>query len=253
MTLSNMVFIKAGSFNRPAIITTYSSTQLQAAYQVNVDDFWLAQHLVIFEEYDAFCISTGKELPGDEGWGRGKRPVIFVSWYDALAYCNWRSVQEGLKPVYEITEDKITLDWSSSAYRLPANAEWEFAAKGGVYAPGYTYAGSNNLDEVAWYNDNADGQTHPVGQKKANELGLYDMIGNVMEWCWDCYSPEIKPFVKNSVSNAQNEQATDCRRICRGSGWDDAADDTLILGRLPLVPHYRAEDLGFRLARSVGN
>ena len=73
------------------------------------------------------------------------------------------------------------MDWSSSAYRLPANAEWEFAAKGGVYSHGYTYAGSNNLDEVAWYNDNADGQTHPVGQKKANELGLYDMIGNVME------------------------------------------------------------------------
>ncbi|MBQ3713351.1 MAG: SUMF1/EgtB/PvdO family nonheme iron enzyme [Spirochaetia bacterium] len=112
-------------------------------------------------------------------------PVEEVSWYDALEFCNALSRKLGLSEVYTINGKKITKNTSANGFRLPTVEEWEYAARGGKK---YTYSGSNNLDEVAWYSDNSGGKTHPVAQKKPNSYKLYDMSGNVWEWCEDWYA-----------------------------------------------------------------
>jgi len=138
-------------------------------HPVTLSSFWLGKYPVTFEEYDRFCDATDREKPDDEGWGLGRRPVINVSWDDAQGYCQWLSRQTG------------------KTYRLPTEAEWEFAARGGILSKGFQYAGSNDLGEVAWHKKNSGKKSQLVGEKKPNELGLHDMSGNVSEWCGDWY------------------------------------------------------------------
>ncbi|HEY84898.1 MAG TPA: formylglycine-generating enzyme family protein [Chloroflexi bacterium] len=138
--------------------------------------------------------------PDDNGLGRGSRPVFGISSYEAIAFCNWLSEKEGLIPCYTGRKKATRCDFSANGYRLPTEAEWEYAARGGPLSRGCQYAGSDDPDEVAWYDENSGGELHPVGQKKPNELGLYDMSGNMWDWCWDWYdsdyynsSPEADP------------------------------------------------------------
>ena len=163
----------------------------EVQHQVSLRGFAISKYDVTFDEYDAYCQATVAAKPGDSGWGRGSRPVINVSWYDAVAYCNWRSQQEGKAPAYAISGSNVSCDFSVNGYRLPTEAEWEYSAKGGPAASSLTvnaaYAGSPNLEAVAWYSGNSGNKTHPVGQKQPNSLGLYDMTGNVWQWCWDWY------------------------------------------------------------------
>jgi hypothetical protein len=154
------------------------------------------------------------------------KPVGNVSWNDAMEYCKWLSRETGKQ------------------FRLPTEAEWEYAAKGGPRSKGYTYAGGNNLDEVAWYRENSRAYVHSVGQKKANELGLYDMAGNVREWCYDWYgdtyyqtSPEENP--------AGPDRGT--RRVLRGGSFGSDAERMRISYRNQEFPYNSALDFGFRI------
>ena len=172
------------------------------------------------------------DRPPASGEIQGRRPVERVSWLTAVEFCNKLSEKEGLQSAYTISGSDVTIDWSVNGYRLPTEAEWEYAAKGGNGSPGnYTYAGSNDLDEVGWYlfncdtGHNYDGSgngrgTHEVGRKKPNGLGIYDMSGNVNEWCWDWLNKDYY-----AVSPAENPKGPDMSnspiRSFRGGSWQD--------------------------------
>ncbi|AEE54573.1 SUMF1/EgtB/PvdO family nonheme iron enzyme [Haliscomenobacter hydrossis] len=224
----HMVLVKGG---------TFQMGEDKAVHPVTLSDFLIAKYPLTFDEYDAFCKATGRKLPSDEGWGRGQRPAINVCWFDTVDYCNWRSQQNGFQKVYQVNQFQVIANWQADGYRLPTEEEWEYAAKGGQNSQGYEYAGSNNADVVAWYNENSGGKSQLVGQKKANELGLHDMSGNVWEWCWDEYI-----FKNNSISLLKHG--------CRGGGWHLPNKHAMIEYHYNVNPKYSFSALGFRLVRS---
>ncbi|TAD93571.1 MAG: sulfatase-modifying factor protein, partial [Bacteroidetes bacterium] len=163
-------------------------------------------------------------------------PVENVSWNDI--------VNEFLPKLEQLTGKK---------YRLPTEAEWEYAAKGGQKSKGYTYAGSNDLNQVAWYWENysqgkygSAGSTHPVKTKAPNELGLYDMSGNVWEWCQDGYDSKFYSSAEATKTNPVNNNTTG-NRVLRGGSWHYYAVDCYVVTRFNTVHSDRADNVGFRL------
>lgn len=231
-------------------------------HEVHLESFHIGKYPVTFDLYDRFCESTGQDKPKDKGWGRGRRPVIYVNWYDAVEFANWLSEQEGLEKVYRVVSSKdgksISANWERNGYRLPTEAEWEYAARGGGQvrmdaarggnqSKRFTYAGSNELDEVGWYEKNAAGKTHPVGEKKANELGIYDMSGNVWEWCWDWYDSNY--YKKSAKENPQGPDSGSYR-VRRGGAWLLTPRHCRVAYRPTWYPTIRSNYVGFRLVRS---
>lgn len=146
----------------------------------SISSFYMCRHEVTQEEYQAIMGTNPSYFKGT------KRPVEQVSWYDAVAYCNKLSRAKGLTPCYSGSEASgYSCNFNANGYRLPTEAEWEYAAREGKYHSSYTYSGSNDIASVAWYWDNSGMSTHDVMTKAPNRLGLYDMSGNVKEWCWD--------------------------------------------------------------------
>lgn len=192
-------------------------------HTVTISSFSMGKYEVTVAEYKAFCTSTDSTMPDEPYWGwNDKHPIVNVNFNDAKAYCNWLS---------ETTDQN---------YRLPTEAEWEYAARGGNKSAGYTYSGSNDMEEVGWIGDNAGGQTQVVGRKKPNELGLYDMSGNVWEWCEDWYgdytaTTQINPRGPGSGSD----------RVLRGGSWDSPF--TEVGFRLTNNPEYIFSYYGFRV------
>jgi len=216
-------------------------------------DFSLGKHQVTFDEYDTFCNATGRSKPEDEGWGRGQRPVINVSWNDAIAYCNWLSEKGKLPKAYDdkgnlLDKDgRITTDPSKVVgYRLPTEAEWEYAARGGNKSKGYKYAGSDNVNDVAWYTSNSGGKTQEVGKKAPNELGLYGMSGNVWEFCSNWFGS----YSSSAQTNPYNSTAG-WLRVPRGGGWNNDAALTRVACRGFIDPTLTYVNIGFRIARTV--
>ena len=215
-------------------------------------DFYIDNYEVTFDEYDAFCSATGRSKPNDLGWGRGKRPVINVSWNDAIAYCNWLSEKEKLPKAYDNNgnlldkDGKVTTDPSKVVgYRLPTEAEWEYAARGGNKSKGYKYAGSDNVGDVAWYDPNSGGMTQEVGAKAPNELGIYDMSGNVWEWCSDIF----RDYSSSAQTNPYNNSGSN--RVLRGGCSRNLATFVRVANRSYGSPTNASDSLGFRICRTV--
>jgi formylglycine-generating enzyme required for sulfatase activity len=176
------------------------------------------------------------------------RKVASLKLVDAVDYCNWLSKKNGLKPVYKIVNRQYVCDFNANGYRLPTEAEWEFAAKGGNVTKDFKYSGHDRSDVIAWYKKNSDGGTHPVGTKLANELGIYDMSGNVWEWCWDWYNKDF--YLTESGDNPKGpERGTE--RCLRGGSWDSSEYSLRSANRLKDTPYKKTEFYGFRLARTV--
>lgn len=271
VVVEDLALVEGGTFNNGTADVTVSS--------FNISKYELTQ-----DEYVAIIGSNPSKFQGDtylpiEGEIQGKRPVENVNWYDALIYCNKLSIAEGLTPCYkvptsadatvfstnpdtwgEVPKDindanctrwnEATCDWNANGYRLPTEAEWEFAARGGNSTHSYTYSGSDAAYEVAWYTESA---SHEVGKKAANELGLYDMSGNVVEWCWDWYGTysneaSLDPTGPDTPSLYNNS----FWRITRGGSWKyDETYTTVSYRTQSGKPAYRREYIGFRVVRPV--
>lgn len=226
--------------------------------KIELPSFYMCNHPVTRAEYKEIMEeepSTSKaydkdgyELTGDEA---GKNPVNGINWYHAIAYCNKLSVKEGLTPCYringEIIEslgplwDSVTCDFNANGYRLPTAIEREWAARGGE---NYEYAGSDSLDDVAWYSKNNAGGTRDVMTKKPNGYGLYDMNGNVWEWCWDWYDE-----VDNNTPISGPESGSS-RTRCGGAFWSNA-NYNKVTARTYSYPSEHPYDFGFRVVRTA--
>jgi len=213
--------------------------------QVTVSSFYIGQYEVTFDQYDAFCAATSRALPSDSGFGRGTRPVVNVSWSDAVEFCNWLSGTKGLQAAYSGSGTTWTLDITKSGYRLPTEAEWEYAARGGIWNRSYTYSGSVDANAVAWYSGNSGSATHPVGGKAANDLGIYDMSGNVWEWNHDWYAGSYP----GSAETDPVGPALGTYRVVRGGSWTNTADTSAVASRGYYTSGFTPGTLGFRLAR----
>ena len=199
-------------------------------HSVTVSSYSIGKYEVTWGQYKAFCTATGRPVPDAPSWGINDRhPVVNVNYNDCVAYCNWLGETYGG-------------DW-----RLPTEAEWEYAARGGNKSLGYTYSGGNDMDQLGWYEDNAAGQTMVVGRKKPNELGLYDMSGNVLEWCKDWYSDS---YYASSPANNPKGPTSGSDRVLRGGSWYYSAANCRVANRYCGGPSGRNSFGGFRVVLS---
>ena len=232
-------------------------------------DFYIGKYEVTQGEYEKHCIYGGSSPSSDYGYG-DNYPAYYVSWYDALVYCNERSIDEGLSPCYSIDEetdptkwgivptskddtwDAVVCDWGANGYRLPTEAEWEYAARAGDNTVDtLIYSGTNDenkLGEYAWYNSNSNSKTHEVGTKKANAFGLYDMSGNVWEWCWNWFTDEYNDEIEGGSD--PTGALSGSRRVNRGGGWNNNSDSCSVSNRSLNNPYVRGDLLCFRLVRA---
>ena len=264
----NFALIPAGTFQMGR---TAGATDEKPVHEVTITkDFYMGKYEVTQAEYEKYC-SYGSSKPSSSYGVGNNYPVYYVSWYDALVYCNKRSIAEGLTPCYSIsgntdpskwgtvptssdsTWNAVVCDWNANGYRLPTEAEWEYAARAGDNTvSSLTYAGTNSsskLGEYAWYDDNSSDKTHPVGTKKANALGLYDMSGNVYEWCWNWYTSSYNTGTEGGSDPTGASSGS--RRVRRGGGWDFISDFCAVSNRDGNNSNSRGNNLGFRVVRSA--
>jgi formylglycine-generating enzyme required for sulfatase activity len=255
--IPEMIKVKGSTF-RMGSKDTEARTDEEHIHEVKVGDFYIGKFEVTVAQFESFIEITGYQTEAERlgksyiytgSWknmkgitwrhdARGNlrpkseydHPVIHVSWNDAKAYCEWLSNQ------------------TKKPFRLITEAEWEFAARGGLQSKNHKYSGSNNIDEIAWYiTSSKDKGTYPAGTKKPNELGIYDLSGNVYEWCGDWYDSE---YYFGSPSDNPKGVANGISRVVRGGSWHDTAEKHRVASRFNGSPTYCGYNIGFRVARS---
>jgi formylglycine-generating enzyme required for sulfatase activity len=212
-------------------------------HEVALDAFLIDRTEVTQEQYDKLVLGNPSHFKGPD------RPVEQITWADAALYCNARSRAEGLQPCYD--EATAKCNFEADGYRLPTEAEWEYACRAGSDG-GYPCGSSvRDLGEYAWYSANAGKKTQPVAQKKPNAWGLYDMQGNVAEWCNDCYEADY--YRKGPVGNPRGPDDGE-KYVLRGGSWTTGAEGCRAMARVGENPGFQdacfARDaIGFRCVR----
>ena len=255
--ISDMVYVQGATIDGAITAEGYTkSINFKSNVIQIIKNFYMSETEITQLEYELYCTYHSDLYPDSTYGDSQNHPAYYVSFFDALVYCNKRSINEGLTPYYTIdgqtnpdawgiipTSDysvwcDVTCDFEADGYRLPTMAEWEYAARGGNGLSGYQYkyAGSDNIDEVAWYYNNANNKNQTVKCKKANGLGLYDMSGSVFEWCWD-----------RDTSYGGGNTA----RYVAGGDWNLKAPYCVVSYRGFYKPHLYCQSYGFRVVRTA--
>jgi formylglycine-generating enzyme required for sulfatase activity len=268
--LPDMIFVEGGTFQMGSSDSDAQSDE--TPHTVTVDDFYMHRFEVTNAEFAEFLNAKGRHEYNGAEWydlddeharieqrggtyttkgSYGKHPVTEVTWYGAVAYCNWKSEALNLQPVYRISGTSVSADWNADGYRLPTEAEWEFAARsrGGSDK----WAGTSSASSLSSYANTSGSEdgyenTAPVGSFRPNGLGLKDMSGNVWEWCWDWYDSD---YYKNSPSRNPRGPSTGSYRVLRRGSWIYAPAYLRCANRFSYAPGYSYDDLGFRLSRAA--
>lgn len=238
-TLIPMIFVEGGCF---MMGSNDGVSDEKPVHQLKVSSFLIGKYEVTQKEWVEVMGSNPSR------WKGNNLPVEQVSWYQVVEYCNKRSLNEGLKPCYSGKGYGVSCDWSANGYRLPTEAEWEYAARGGNKSKGYKFSGSNDLGSVAWYDDNSDDQTKAVGTKQPNELGIHDMSGNVGEWCWDRYD---SGYYGKSQNSDPSGPISGPGRVLRGGCMGLSFSYCRVADRLNLSPGDGVGASGIRVVRAM--
>ena len=238
LKITNFILVKGGRF-----IMGSNEKKDEFPHNVTVSSFFISKYEVTQKEWIKIMKNNPSAFKGDD------LPVENISWLDAIDYCNKISLKEGLKPCYSDKNGDIICDWTANGYRLPTEAEWEYAAKGGIQSKGYIFSGSNDVNTVAWFENNAT-QTQKIGTKKPNELGLYDMSGNVFEWCWDGYD-ENYYFSKQNFNPKGYENKW--VKVARGGCWNYNSDYCKNARRAKCDRNGKWNNTGLRVVRNYFN
>ena len=256
--------IPAGTFTMGSPGTETGRYGDETQWQVTLSSFRMEKYAVTQRQYEAVMGENPSyfKTNADEGENQERRPVETVSWYDTLVFCNKLSMLEGLTPAYRIGGKTDPDEWGpiptgmnaawnsveivggSSGYRLPTAAQWEYACRAGTTTPWHSGENGDDLGDYAWITNNSDRKTHEVGLKKPNAWGLYDMHGNVSEWCWDWYGPYPSEAQTNPMGAPSGSG-----RVIRGGGWNGSAQIVRSAYRGHPSPYNRVNFLGFRLVR----
>jgi formylglycine-generating enzyme required for sulfatase activity len=223
--------------------------RISKPFYLGVYEITQAQYQAVMGHNPSYFSPNGGGKDKIAGQSTDRHPVENVSWLDAVKFCNKLSEMEGLKPSYKINGETVqVLDWNGPGYRLPTEAEWEYACRANAPTPQRYSFGDNagSLGESAWYSENSGSATHPVGEKQPNGFGLFDMHGNVWEWCWDWYSDAY--YQEPAVDDPRGPSGA-AARVIRGGCWRLVPGYCRSAIRYGIAPDYRNLDLGFRVAR----
>jgi len=261
VNLEQFVYVPSGTFTMGRTVGEGNDNELPT-HTVSLNGFFIGKYEVTQAEY-IFLMGNVSDLSNGNG---PNHPIYKVSWYSMLKYCNLRSLLENLQPVYTIngstnplawgivpttdnaTWNAVICNWEADGYRLPTEAEWEYAARGATNDPDYLFSGSDDAGEVGWYQGNAYSTTHPVGQKLPNGLGIYDMTGNIMEWLWDWMGSD---YYSNSPIDSPTGPETGLYHVGRGGNWTLPLMSNRMSYRSCAAAQYRHNNYGFRLCRKA--